>query len=174
MKRIGLPVQFQFFNSRTHGKHRNHRDPSIRILFQFPHTRETLSTCPRVAWTLFQFPHTRETSELLQEPESSVVSIPAHTGNITSSLYTSGSILFQFPHTRETLFCAVQGNRLLVSIPAHAGNMTRCDKWPLFESFNSRTHGKHTQSARGFQTCRFQFPHTRETLDQSSFFIPFK
>ena len=91
--------------------------------FQFPHTRETFNRSHSSKRLEFQFPHTRET--FVGEPgtEHPDVSIPAHTGNMTSSAFPSSMVFFQFPHTRETF---VVNARLCPGV-----------------DFNSRTHGKH-------------------------------
>ena len=155
---------YSFFNSRTHGKHNSSADDFIKNKFQFPHTRET------------SFDHGRIGDVR--------VSIPAHTGNITSGCSTHWYLMFQFPHTRETFFPVFPDFavffqfphtretwhrnpfclRFHISIPAHTGNIQGLSKVTGALSFNSRTHGKHSGSQAVLYIGQFQFPHTRETL----------
>ena len=132
----------------------------------------------------FQFPHTRETSFEHGRIGDVRVSIPAHTGNITSGCSTHWYLMFQFPHTRETFFPVFPDFavffqfphtretwhrnpfclRFHISIPAHTGNIQGLSKVTGALSFNSRTHGKHSGSQAVLYIGQFQFPHTRETL----------
>ena len=130
------------------GNIRSHRETSIRILFQFPHTRETFGRNRARVEKVVSIP--AHVGNIYQRhfERWRIISIPAHAGNIFQ-VAPGGLTVISIPAHAGNI--VLHDARLLdgVSIPAHAGNIGHQGRQAGDDRFNSRTRGKH----RPFRWC---------------------